>query len=86
MTRTTRTGDIVPAYRLTKLSDVVSLANVSLATASHAASSLVSDDTRARVQAAIKELRRIPHGAAKTLASVRTRTVGNTVSAIRFAG
>ena len=73
-----RTRARKPLSSLTKLSDVARMADVSLATASRAINSpaLVSDDTRARVQAAIKSLGWIPHGAAKTLASVRTRTIG----------
>lgn len=62
----------------TKLADVARVANVSTATASRVLNSpnLVSEESRARVHAAIKELNWIPHGAAKALASLRTRTIG----------
>jgi LacI family transcriptional regulator len=62
----------------TKLADVARMANVSTATASRVLNSpnLVSEESRARVHAAIKELNWIPHGAAKALASLRTRTIG----------
>jgi LacI family transcriptional regulator len=61
-----------------KLADVALRAGVSTATASRAINmpSLVSATTRARVDAAIRELNWIPHGAAKALASLRTRTIG----------
>ena len=63
---------------LVKLADVALRAGVSTATASRAINmpSLVSATTRARVDAAIRELKWIPHGAAKALASLRTRTIG----------
>jgi LacI family transcriptional regulator len=61
-----------------KLSDVARAAGVSTATASRAINSprLVSPEARERVQSAIKQLKWIPHGAAKALASLRTRTIG----------
>jgi LacI family transcriptional regulator len=54
------------------------MAGVSTATASRVINSpaKVQDDTRERVQSAIRTLNWIPHGAAKALASFRTRTVG----------
>jgi len=61
-----------------KLTDVARLAGVSTATASRALNSpsKVLPETRERVEAAIRSLNWIPHGAAKALASHRTRTVG----------
>ena len=61
-----------------KLADVARHAGVSTATASRAINTpgLVSDAARDRVQAAIRALNWIPHGAAKALASLRTRTIG----------
>ena len=63
---------------ITKLVDVARVANVSTATVSRVLNSpdMVSETSRLRVHAAIKELNWIPHGAAKALASLRTRTVG----------
>lgn len=61
-----------------KLEDVARVAGVSTATASRVLNSpgKVQADTRERVEAAIRSLNWIPHGAAKALASLRTRTVG----------
>ena len=61
-----------------KLADVALRAGVSTATASRAINSplLVSPDTRERVEMAVRDLNWIPHGAAKALASLRTRTIG----------
>src|SRR3712207_3190276 len=61
-----------------KLEDVAKLANVSTATASRVINSpeKVSEETKQKVHAAIKALNWIPHGAAKALASLRTRTIG----------
>lgn len=61
-----------------KLADVARHAGVSTATASRAINMprLVSADAREKVEAAIQALNWIPHGAAKALASLRTRTVG----------
>jgi LacI family transcriptional regulator len=61
-----------------KLADVARAAGVSTATASRAINTplLVSAAARERVEGAIKALNWIPHGAAKALASLRTRTIG----------
>ncbi|WP_198665126.1 LacI family DNA-binding transcriptional regulator [Tropicimonas sp. IMCC34011] len=61
-----------------RLEDVARLAQVSTATASRVINSpsSVRGETRQRVEAAIERLGWIPHGAAKALASFRTRTVG----------
>lgn len=61
-----------------KLADVARVAGVSTATASRAinAPAKVNEETRERVFEAIRSLNWIPHGAAKALASLRTRTVG----------
>jgi LacI family transcriptional regulator len=67
-----------------KLADVARLAGVSTATASRVlnAPQLVSEPTRTRVHEAIKELNWIPHGAAKALASLRTRSIGALVATL----
>jgi LacI family transcriptional regulator len=61
-----------------KLADVAKMAGVSTATASRVinAPDKVSAETREKVLAAVRSLNWIPHGAAKALASLRTRTVG----------
>jgi LacI family transcriptional regulator len=61
-----------------KLADVARHAGVSTATASRAINTprLVSPVAREKVEAAILALNWIPHGAAKALASLRTRTIG----------
>jgi LacI family transcriptional regulator len=61
-----------------KLADVARHAGVSTATASRAINTpgLVSAEARERVNAATRALNWIPHGAAKALASLRTRTIG----------
>ena len=61
-----------------KLVDVARVAKVSTATVSRAISTpqLVSDTVRRRIDAAIRKLRYVPHGAARALRSQRTRTVG----------
>jgi LacI family transcriptional regulator len=61
-----------------KLVDVARVARVSTATVSRALSApqLVSHTTRRRIDAAIRKLRYVPHGAARALRSQRTRTVG----------
>jgi LacI family transcriptional regulator len=61
-----------------KLVDVARAAQVSTATVSRALSSphLVADTARRRVEAAIRKLRYVPHGAARALRSQRTRTIG----------
>jgi LacI family transcriptional regulator len=61
-----------------KLADVARHAGVSTATASRAINTpaLVSAAAREKVEAATRALNWIPHGAAKALASLRTRTIG----------
>jgi LacI family transcriptional regulator len=61
-----------------KLADVARVAGVSTATASRALNfpDRVLPETRERIEAAIRSLNWIPHGAAKALASLRTRTIG----------
>jgi len=61
-----------------RLADVARAAGVSLATASRAISepAMVRDDTRERVLEAAAMLRYVPHGAARALATRRTRTIG----------
>jgi len=61
-----------------KLSDVARSAGVSLATASRALADpgLVRDATRTRVRDAAAMLGYVPHGAARALASRRSRTIG----------
>ncbi|MEZ5729900.1 MAG: substrate-binding domain-containing protein [Burkholderiaceae bacterium] len=61
-----------------KLTDVACAAGVSLSTASRALSSpgLVHADTLQRVRRAASRLGYVPHGAARALASQRTRTIG----------
>lgn len=65
----------------TLLSDVARMAGVSLATASRALSepSLVRPLTQQRVQDAISKLGYLPHGAARALATRRSRTVAAVV-------
>jgi LacI family transcriptional regulator len=60
-----------------RLSDVARAAGVSLATASRAlaGAELVHPDTRERVRDAVAMLGYVPHGAARALASRRSRTV-----------
>ncbi len=62
----------------TKLIDVARAADVSTATVSRALSSpqLVSKAALRRVEAAIRKLRYVPHGAARALRSQRTRAIG----------
>ncbi len=71
--RTRRSGDAS-----IKLADVARAAGVSTATASRALNfpERVLPGTRERVEDAIRSLNWIPHGAAKALASHRTRTIG----------
>jgi LacI family transcriptional regulator len=61
-----------------RLEDVARLAGVSTASVSRAlnAPDLVSIELRERIARAVHELQWVPNGAAKALASLRTRTVG----------
>jgi LacI family transcriptional regulator len=61
-----------------RLADVAKAAGVSLASASRAmsADATVGDGTRMRVRAAALAMGYVPHGAARALASRRTRTIG----------
>lgn len=61
-----------------RLSDVAQLAKVSPASVSRAFNDpeLVSEDVRQRVMRAAQMLNWVPNGAAKALASLRTRTIG----------
>lgn len=61
-----------------RLEDVARLAGVSTASVSRAlnAPDLVSLELRDRIARAVQELQWVPNGAAKALASLRTRTVG----------
>ncbi len=61
-----------------RLADVARAAGVSLATASRALSepAMVRTDTRERVHEAVALLGYVPHGAARALATRRTRTIG----------
>ena len=61
-----------------RLVDVARAAGVSLATASRALSEpgMVRGNTRARVEEAVQMLGYLPHGAARALATRRTRTIG----------
>ncbi|MDQ2916043.1 MAG: LacI family DNA-binding transcriptional regulator [Pseudomonadota bacterium] len=67
-----------PSARLT---DVASIAGVSLSTASRALADprLVHPDTRRKVDDAARMLGYVPHGAARALASRRSRTIGAVV-------
>jgi LacI family transcriptional regulator len=62
--------------RMARLSDVARAAGVSLATASRALANaeLVHPETRSRVRGAVALLGYVPHGAARALASRRSRT------------
>jgi LacI family transcriptional regulator len=64
-----------------RLSDVARAAGVSLSTASRALASpgLVQDKTRGRILAAASRMGYVPHGAARALASKRSRTIGAVV-------
>ncbi len=68
----------MPAKPSPRLADVARAAGVSLATASRALSEpdMVREDTRSRVQEAVAMLGYVPHGAARALATRRTRTIG----------
>lgn len=64
-----------------RLSDIAQAAGVSRATASRALVSpeLVHAETRDRILAAMRQLGYVPHGAARALASKRSRTIGAVV-------
>jgi LacI family transcriptional regulator, galactose operon repressor len=64
-----------------RLSDVARAAGVSLSTASRALSdpALVRPQTRTRIDDAVRMLGYVPHGAARALASRRSRTIGAVV-------
>ncbi len=68
----------MPRDKPSLLSDVARVAGVSLATASRTLSDpgIVHPDTRKRVQDAVAKLGYVPHGAARALASRRSRTIG----------
>jgi len=67
--------------------DVAQLAGVSTATVSRTLNQpeQVDPETRARVQAAVSKLRYLPHGAARSLRSHRTRMVGAVVPSFDYA-
>jgi LacI family transcriptional regulator len=68
-------------------SDVARLAGVSSATVSRALNqpAQVDPETRARVQDAVTKLRYVPHGAARSLRSQRTRMIGAVVPSFDYA-
>ena len=74
----TRQGFGVEAHGSIRLSDVAAAAGVSSATVSRAFNlpGLVRDDVRARILAAADDLGYVAHGAARALASRRSRTLG----------
>ena len=67
-----------PSNAPVRLADVARSAGVSTGSVSRALNEpdKVSDETRARVQAAVEELGWVPSGAARMLASHKTRTIG----------
>lgn len=69
---------VPPPHAPARLADVAREAGVSLATASRALSApdMVREQTRERVLAVAARLGYVPHGAARALASQRTRTIG----------
>jgi LacI family transcriptional regulator len=71
----------------TRLADVAKLAGVSAATVSRAINSpeKVSPGLRQRVAAAVDALHYVPHGAARALASRRSRTIGAVVPTLDIA-
>lgn len=80
-----------PQRKAAKLADVARLAGVSTATVSRAltVSHKVRPATLARVQQAVKALGYVAHGAARALASRRTRTIGAVIPTLAnaiFAG
>ncbi len=72
---------VAPRLPAARLSDVARAAGVSLSTASRAlaAPALVQPETRERILAAAARLSYVPHGAARALASRRSRTIGAVV-------
>ncbi len=71
----------MPKKASARLDDVARSAGVSLSTASRALSEpdLVHPETRGKVQRAVEMLGYVPHGAARALASRRSRTFGAVV-------
>ena len=71
-------GDSMTGRRSARLADVALAAGVSLSTASRALADpdLVHPQTRQKVDEAARMLGYVPHGAARALASRRSRTVG----------
>jgi LacI family transcriptional regulator len=67
--------------RTSKIVDVARLARVSTATVSRALTQpqRVNADTLHRIEAAVKKLRYVPHGAARALRTRRTRTIGTVI-------
>ncbi|HEY4267468.1 MAG TPA: LacI family DNA-binding transcriptional regulator [Galbitalea sp.] len=67
---------------MTTIVDVARMANVSVSTVSHVMNGTkkVSDETRMRVETAIKESQFTPHQMARSLRSGRTKTIGLVVS------
>lgn len=68
-------------HRPSRLMDVARSAGVSLSTASRALATpgLVQTDTRERILGAAERLSYVPHGAARALASRKSRTIGAVV-------
>jgi len=68
----------MPSDKPSLLADVARMAGVSLSTASRALSEpdIVHANTRRRVQEAVAKLGYVPHGAARALASKRSKTIG----------
>lgn len=75
------------ALAKTRLSDVAKRAGVSAATVSRAINSpeKVSTALRERITTVIEELHYVPHGAARALASRRSRTIGAVVPTLDIA-
>lgn len=76
-----------PATRRTAARDVALLAGVSTATVSRALNTpgTVDPDTLKRVRDAVKKLRYVPHGGARSLRSHRSRMVGAIVPSFDYA-
>lgn len=87
-TITTRSNRLTPAARTrTAARDVAQLAGVSTATVSRALNTpeQVDPDTRRRVLEAAAKLRYVPHGAARSLRSKRSRMIGAVVPSFDYA-